>query len=178
MKLLTLRVTHGARHLMMLFAAALFLFGIASAAAAKGAKTEMVHPGDVQAGTYRIVTYEHAVLNDPVNIAILQKEGTPYDINFADSRFRNDLASGMQADQALSVARNFVESDPSVQNVDLTKIYAPDGTVIGYEMTPVFMPLRYGGLDPFVTNYKVAGNSVLGYVTEDPMLMSTEQGGG
>ncbi len=161
---------------MSFFAAALLLFGFASIAAAKGVSTALANPSELQ-GTYSVITYGCTAADDPATVAILQKEDTPYTFNFVAPVSQYNIISGLRADDALRQAEDFVQCGPSARQTELTKIYGPEGTVIGYEVKPVFTPLRYGseGVD---THYKVEGNKVLAYVTTDPLLQQDWMGTG
>jgi hypothetical protein len=43
----------------------------------------------------------------------------------------------------------------------LSKITAPDGDVVGYEIRPLYEPFRYGVDDVLYTNYKFEGEKVV-----------------
>ncbi len=160
--------------LTLFFLAALLVFGFASAASAKGVATDKVKPAEIQPGTYDLITS-----SNPAPIAILKKEGAPYDIKLATAGSTYNVTSGLIEDQALRSANDFLKKDSAVLNTDVKEIKGPDGSVIGYEMTPVNRPLRWGSLsDVTETTYKASGGKVWAYVAPDPMVQSETQGGG
>ena len=121
----------------VLFAAVL-LFVAVGTASAKGVKTDTVKPAEVQQGTYSVIT-----LNYPVPIALLQKEGQPYDIRPVTSRsYKTEY--GLSENQAIERAKEVLEKDPHVLKTNISEIKGPQGEIIGYELTPVYMPLYFG----------------------------------
>lgn len=178
MKVLISRIQQGVRH-MLAFAVALLVIGFASTAAARTAKTDMVSFSDIPSGSYKLVTYEQGTTNDPVMVAILQKEGTPYNLKFGTRGIVKDLGT-LPAEDAIKQAEAFVESSATVRDVEVAEIYGPDGTVLGYEVTPVFMPLRYGSSDVVDTHYDIQTdrNRTLASIGIDPLVGFSEQGGG
>ncbi len=150
--------------------ALLLLFAVVSTASAKGVKTEMTKPSDMQPGTYTVLTTTY-----PVPVAILQKGDQPYHISFRTTGSSYKVYQGLSQDQAISKAKSILEKDPAVQNTDLAEIKGPDGVIIGYEMNPVYKPLYFGsyaeaGLG--TVSYKIKGNDVFAYVTPNPIYAS------
>ena len=156
---------------------ALLFIGLAVSAEAKGVKTDRVKPYDVESGTYKVIGFEKGTVNDPMMIAILQREDVPYSLKFKTAGDSREV-TGLTQDEAIRQAEAYVKSNPAVTKTELSKIYDADGTLIGYEMTPVFMPMRYGSSDVVDSHFRVSGDRTLAYVTVDPMLQQIEQGGG
>lgn len=175
MKVLYLRPKgQGVLQMMLFFAAALLVFGFASAAWAKGVKTDTVKPAEVQSGTYDLITS-----SNPAPIAILKKEGAPYDIKLATAGSTYRVTSGLTKDRALKTANDFLKKDSEVQKTDVKEIKGPEGSVIGYEVTPEYKVLRWGNVPDITdTTYKASGSKVWAYVTPNPMVQSETQGGG
>jgi hypothetical protein len=163
----------------IVFAASLIVFGFAGGASARGVKTDVVKPAEIQAGTYTVITA--AV---PAPVAILKKEGAGYDIRLATAGSGYTVTSGLSGDVALLKATDVLEKDSSVSNVEITEIKSPEGSVIGYELTPVYMPLRYGSAgiagDVTGTSYSVSKEKerVLAYVAPDTLFEAEQWGGG
>ncbi len=158
----------------MLFAGIILLvaFGTASA---KGVKTGMVKPADIQPGTYSVIT-----LNYPVPIAILQKEGQPYDIR-PDTSGSYTPVHGLNEGQAIEKANTALVKDPHVLRTDISEIKASDGEVIGYALMPVYMPLYFGSFGQAglgTVDYTVKGNKVLAYVRPIPQILYNKMGAG
>ncbi len=176
--------SRSARHggMVMLLAAILFLFGFVSFASAKGVTTYVTKPADVQTGTYRLLGYGCNSAQDIGNVAILQREDSPYGIGFSPrSHYFGDtkvLLSGLTADQAVAEAKAFVQCNPNATKTDVAAIHAPDGSLVGYEVTPVFKPLAFGGTPGVDTSYSVKGNHIIAEVSPDPQAQMNIQGGG
>ncbi len=165
---------HGVLQMMLFFAAVLLVFGFASAASAKGVATDTVKPAGVQSGTYDLITS-----GSPAPIAILKKEGAAYDIKLATAGSTYKVTSGLTEDQAIKTANDFLKKDSAVLNTDVKEIKGPDGSVIGYEMTPVNRPLRWGSLSNIATtSYKASGDKVWAYVIPDPLYSADLMGAG
>jgi hypothetical protein len=180
MKIITLSIDMRRKNRMMLMlflASALLLVGFVSVAAAKGVSTDLSSAAEVQAGTYSLITNGCMATDDPSTVAILHKEGAPYNIGFARGT-DYQVISGLSAGEALRQAEAIVECSASVQDTEVAEISAPDGTLLGYEVSPTFMPLRYGSYHPVDTSYKIKGNEVVASVVLDPFVTMSDQGGG
>lgn len=163
----------------IVLAAALLVFGFAGGATARGVDTDVVEPAEIQSGTYSVIA-----ATEPAPIAILKKEDARYGIRLATAGSGYTVTEGLSGDQALVMARDLLEKDASVRDVEITEIKSPEGNVIGYELTPVFMPLRYGSAgiagDVTGTSYRVSEEKerVLAYVAPDPLFQAEQMGGG
>lgn len=166
-----------ARHAVSLAVAFLFVGMAAFSADAGGVKTDRVKPDDVQAGTYRVVGFERGTVNDPLRIAILQRSDVPYNLKFKTAGVSREVA-GLSETDAIRRAEAFVKSNPAVTETEVSRIYGDDGTLIGYEVSPVFMPMRYGSSDVVDSHYRISEDRTLAFVTVDPLLSDIEQGGG
>lgn len=158
----------------VLFAAVL-LFVAVGIASAKGVKTDTIKPAEVQPGTYSVITS-----NYPVPFALLQKEGQPYDIKLETSgSYKTDY--GLSEDQAIEKAKAVLEKDVHVQKTNIAEIKGPQGEVIGYELTPVYMPLYFGSFGQTglgSVQYIVKGSDVLAYVRPIPQIQYNRMGAG
>lgn len=160
-------------------AAALLIFVFAGGASARGVDTDLVEPAEIQSGTYTLIAAE-----EPAPIAILKKEGAGYDIRLGSAGSGYTVTESLSEDRALMMATDLLEKDSAVTDVEIAEIKGPDGNVIGYELTPVFMPLRYGSAgiagDVTGTSYSVSEEKerVLAYVAPDPLFEAEKWGGG
>jgi hypothetical protein len=157
-------------------AVALLFIGLAASAEAKAVKTDRVKPHDVQAGTYNVIGYEQETVNGPIRVAILQKEDAP-NIKFKTPGDTKQV-TGLTQDNAIRQAEAYVKANPAVTKTELSKMYDADGTLIGYEMSPIFLPMRYGSSDVVDSHFRISEDRTLAYVTVDPLLQQVEQGGG
>jgi hypothetical protein len=162
----------------LLLAIAMLFVGFLSSASAKDVSTRAEKESSIQPGTYSLVAYGCNAASDPQAVAFLQRDDSPYRVSIVQPRAEYQMAAGLTADEAFKRAENFVTCNPNAIRTDISSIKAPDGTLIGYELTPVLAPLHSGSVDPVDTAYRVKGNDVLAYVTVDPLLQMNEMGGG
>lgn len=172
--------------LMLFLAGAILLFGFASPAAARDISIQHADASEVQ-GTFTIIAYGCESTSESPSLAILKKEGTAYDFTvepttafFWGSLQETDTQkmTGVRAPEALARATSFVKCNPDVMDVEINKIVGPQGTVLGYEVRPVYMPLRYGSEGLFSTAYTIEQNQVLASVIGNPLSTTDQWGGG
>jgi hypothetical protein len=176
---LTIKYPSTAVALKALLIAVAFLFvGIVSSASAKGVSTSMDKETNIMTGTYSVVAYGCNGAADPRAVAFLQRDDAPYRVSIVEPRADVQTVMGLTADEAFRRAEDFVTCNPNAGEVELARITAPDGTLIGYEVSPVYLPLHSGSSDGVETAYRVEGNKVMAYVTADPLLQLNEMGGG
>lgn len=157
------------------FFTSVLLFVVIGTASAKGVTTGTVKPTDVQPGTYSVIT-----LNYPVPLAILQKEGQPYEIKPKTSgSYKTD--HGLSEVQALAKADSAIEKDVHVRKTAISEIKGPDGAVVGYQLTPLYMPLYFGSFGQTglgTVDYTVKGKAVLAYLRPIPQIMYNKMAAG
>lgn len=163
----------------MLVLSVLFLFvGFVSSASAKDISTRLEKQSAIQSGTYTMTAYGCNAADDLQAVAILEKETSPYHVSIVEPRAQYQVLSGLSADEAYRLAEDFVTCNPNAQQTELSRMTAADGSLIGYEMKPVYLPLRAGSSDGVETTYRLKGDSLLAYVDVDPLLRLNEFGGG
>ncbi len=179
MNLLVNRHYRFAPLLMLFLTAAMLLFAVASTASARTLTTDAVKPADIQGGTYSLIAHGCNSAEDLAPVAILQREDTPYHFGVVAPRGETQTIAGLTRDEALRRAQDFVNCNPSVlQRADITEIRGPNDTLVGYEVKPVYYPLRSGSSDGVHTSYRVKGDTILTYVYPDPLLQGNQMGGG
>jgi hypothetical protein len=112
-------------------------------------------------GTYSVIFYGCNFLNDLETIAFLDKEGDRYNFEPFAPDFKFKVKKMVAAEEALAHANDFVKCNTSFYRSRLSKISAPNGDVVGYEIRPLYEPVRYGVDDVLYTNYKFEGEKVL-----------------
>lgn len=162
----------------LFIAAAFLLFGFASTATAKGVTIEDAKISELQGGTYSVFGYGCNASEDTPAIAILKREGTPYDFTMDAPVAEYRVSSGLAVGDAVRLAEKFVQCNPEAQDVEFNRIVAPDGTVLGYEMTPIYSPLRYGSAGLIGTSYRIEENMVFADVEVNPLTELNDWGGG
>lgn len=183
-------LTQRAFPLLILFAvtAGLLLLGAVATAEAKDVTIRGAEASELQ-GQYTIIAYGCESTSDSPSLAILKKEGTGYDFEVEVSTpayFWNSpqipsdtqTLSGVPAMEALRRAENFVKCNPEVQDVELNRITGPQGTVLGYEVRPVYMPLRYGSAGLQGVTYSLEERDIIASVSLNPLAEKNDWGGG
>jgi hypothetical protein len=162
----------------LLIAIAFLFIGLVSNASARGISSSMDKDSNILAGNYSVVAYGCNGANDPTAVAFLQREDSPYRFSIIEPRADVQTVAGLTEDEAFRRAEDFVTCNPNADDVELARITAPDGTLIGYEVTPVYVPLHAGSSEGVQTAYRVDGNNIRTYLTIDPLLQLNQMGGG
>ena len=118
-----------------------------SCAGVKVLHTERLKDASGVTGTYTLILYGSNHSNDLETVAVLDREGDAYDIEPYAPDWRYERVKGVGADEALERARAQVNFHPSFMRTYLKRIIGPDGSVIGYEVRPMYFLLSYGELD-------------------------------
>ena len=176
--------------LMAFLTASLLLTGFASVAAAKGLIVQPADVSELQGKKFTVTGYGCNTAGETASLAILQQEGTPYTFSlvsrptsFWDTPTLSNeyqTLTDVPAGEALAAAEDIVKCSPEVQDVYFNRISTPEGTVLGYEMKPIYMPVRFGSIDRNMisTDYRIDGNQVIGSVKPDALATKNDWGGG
>ena len=126
-------------------------------------RTETAVPGQIT-GVYTLILYGGNSANDVETLAILAKEGTPYTFDIFAPSFDYSVIKNISARQALDKAKKFVSFNPEFWKLQINKILAPQGSVIGYEVKPLFYPGVFDNPDVIDTYYRMTGDKVTVYI--------------
>lgn len=111
-------------------------------------------------GTYTLFLHGGRYAADLQNVAILDKEGDPYTFEIYAPKFDYKISRGVPARQAAEEAEKFVRLHYAVRNSQWEKILGPEGSVIGYEVRPLYQPLETGYPDILDITYVIRQNKV------------------
>jgi hypothetical protein len=123
----------------------------------KPLKTVAATPADVS-GTFTLILYGANYLDDLETIAILDYEGDEYSFEPFAPEFNYKVKKGVQAQEALKEAEEFVSFHSSFWKSQLSKIINEEGLTIGYEVRPLYRPFIYGFSDILEVYYWLKGN--------------------
>ncbi len=117
-------------------------------------------------GAYNLILYGGQNARDFRSIVILDRVGDPYTILPFGAAFNYRIIDNLTAAEAMARGERFINDLAEYRTMERREIYAPDKTVIGYELRPLYMPLSTGLLgDLLDTSYLLqAENRVLVYV--------------
>lgn len=90
-------------------------------------------------------------------VAIIDVEGDDYTFEIFSSPYNYSVMNNLTADQALGEASKFLSS----WKRQMRMILDDNGSIIGYEIRPLFRAVDYGGSDIFDTVYKPEGNNII-----------------
>jgi hypothetical protein len=132
-------------------------------------KTVVPHTVDVQ-GTYTLILYGGNYSGDLETVAILDREGDRYTFEPYSPAFNYRVIKGQTSDHALPAAEQFVRRAPSYQSEQLRSVLDETGTVIGYELRPLYLPFVYGTSDVLDIDYRSRGEKVIVTIRLKPFL--------
>ncbi len=133
-------------------------------------KLETATPSEVT-GSYTLILYGCRYPDDLENVAILAKEETAsslFDIYSLPTRYKSK--SGLSADDALREAEKFVTCSVHYQQTRFSKIADTEGNVIGYEVRPLYSPIRFGRYDVLDIQYVAHEGRIVVYIKLDPTV--------
>ena len=121
---------------------------------------------DTSPGTYNLILYGGQNARDFKSIAILDRVDDPYTILPFGAAFNYRIIENLSAVEAMESGERFINDLAEYRATDKREILAPDHTVIGYELRPLFLPLATGLLgDILDTSYVLEEeNRVMVYV--------------
>ena len=120
-------------------------------------KTESARPAEVS-GVFTLILYGAHYLDDLETVAILDFEGDEYYFEFYAPEFNYKVKNGVQAQEAMKEAENFVSFHNSFWRSQLSKIVNKEGVPIGYEVKPLYRPFVYGFSDILDVYYWLKGD--------------------
>jgi len=148
-------------------------------------RTEAATSSDIS-GVFTLILYGANYSDDLETVAILDYEGDGYYFEPFAPSFNYKVIKGIQAQEALKEAGQFVSFHNSFWKYNLSTIFSPGGEPIGYEVKPLYMPFVYGFSDILDVYYWLKGEGkVKVIIILDNLVESTripgagaESGGG
>ncbi len=128
-------------------------------------------------GTYRVIFYGCNFFNDLETIAFLDGEADQYTFEPYAPDFNYRIKKGVAAQEALGEANKFVNCNTSFSRAQLSKIVAPNGDTMGYEVRPLYYPFTYGVDDVLYTDYRIKGDKVVITIRLVPSVQKMLQNG-
>ncbi len=129
-------------------------------AGGKHLRTAPAKGGDLQ-GTYALILYGGNYADDLETIAILDKEGDRYTFAPYAPSFTYRIITGQTAEHAVPAAEQFIRRHPSYNRTQVQAILDEQGSVIGYEWRPLYLPLAFGTDDVLDVDYVLRGEKVI-----------------
>ena len=141
----------------------------------KRLRTEATQTADFQ-GAYTLILYGGNYSGDLETVAILDREGDRYTFEPYAPAFNYKVIKGQTSDHALPAAEQFVRRNPSYHSEQLRSVLDETGTVIGYELRPLYLPFVYGTSDVLDIDYRSRGEKVIVTIRLKPFLEQQDGG--
>jgi len=138
---------------------------------------EMVRDEKVIRGSFTLILYGGRYFDDLETIAVLDSEEDEYTFEPYAPEFHYHLKKNMAAENAFKEAMHFVSAHSSFINAHVSRLVDRDGRVLGYEVRPIYLPLRYGLSDILDASYRLKGKKVTVYLYLKPFIKRPEENG-
>lgn len=122
---------------------------------------EPLKDGEQIEGTFTLVLYGANHAYDLETIALLDKEGDAYQFEPYAPEFTYRIKKHLSSKEALAEAEKFVGWHHSFRNIMIRKITDEKGSLLGYEVRPLYYPLDFGFSDILDVNYFKSGNKII-----------------
>jgi len=153
----------------------LIIIGFISLSGDDHLKTEAAKPADVQ-GTFTLLLYGCSSRDDLTNAAILDKEGDPYTFEIYAPDFSYTSKAGLSAAEALQEAERFVRCNIQSDRSQLRRVLNPAGTVIGFELRPLYSVGTFGRDDLLDVRYVIKDRKIIVHIELDPAIERQRSG--
>lgn len=110
---------------------------------------------------YDLILYGGRHLNDIETIAILDKAGDAYTIEPLAPGFDYYIHRNYPGLNAINSARRWVSFNPAFAGIKTQRIKDRDGSIIGYEVRPLYQPFVFGTMDVLSTSYSLREDGVV-----------------
>ena len=130
-----------------------------SPVAAAADRTADLKGGEIT-GMYTVILYGGRYAGDAETVAFLDPEGDPYTLEPYAPDFDYSVLTGLPSKDAFAVAAAFVSSHPDFWATQTRQILDAQGHIAGYEVRPLYYPLRFGLSDILDIDYTTKENQV------------------
>ena len=110
-------------------------------------------------GTFNLILYGGNHLQDLETTAILDVAGDPYTIVPRAPKFDYRVIEGLDAAEAIERARAFDLRNPAAAAVLPIRVYTAQGTVVAYELRPLYQPFAFE--DVLRVSYWESGDGII-----------------
>jgi hypothetical protein len=155
----------------------LFFLGLLTASCGMhfASQPPSVDPKEIT-GTYSVIVYGGRHANDLETIGFFDREDDDYSIAVNAPDFDYKVKRGMAAADALKYAREAVGFHRSYWSMYITRIVAPDGHFVGYELRPLYPSFEFGYSDVLDVFYSWRGKALVVTVRLKPQVRRQLEG--
>ena len=139
------------------------LIGAGIAAAASVLKLANANESEV-VGTFSVVLYASGPSDGLQTLAILDRQDDAYTFEPYAPAFDYTVKKGLSAKEALETAQAFVRGSAAFQRAQLSSIRDSSGTLLGFEVRPLYYSHIYGMSDVLDVSYEIMDKTVRVYI--------------
>ena len=121
-------------------------------------------------GTFTLILYGGGHSNDVETMAILDKEGDRYTFEPFAPKFKYIVKRGLPAKEALEEASEFISWHNSFHHSQLSGIIDENGKMLGYELRPLYLPLKFGVDDIMDIDYRMRADKIAVIIRLKPFV--------
>lgn len=123
--------------------------------------SEPLKDGKSIQGTFTLILHGANHSTDLETIAILDREGDGYEFEPFAPEFAYRIKKNLSANEALSEAEKFVGWHHSFRNAIISRLVDAKGSLLGYEVRPLYYPLDFGEIDVLDIDYFKSGIKII-----------------
>jgi len=127
---------------------------LGSCAGGKQLRTELAQDPEIT-GSYTLILFGTRNAYELKTIAFLDKEGDGYELVPYAPEYNYKVIKNLPGTEALNKALDYVKWPRDYRSSQVRKILDDQGSVIGYEVRPLYDPLAYGISNVLVVQYWV-----------------------
>ena len=135
-------------------------FSLGSCAGGKQLKTELAQDSEIT-GSYTLILYGTRNAYELKTIAFLDREGDGYELVPYAPEYDYEVMKNVPGTEALNKALDYVKWPRDYRSSQVRKILNDQGSVIGYEVRPLYDPLAYGISNVLVVQYWVKEGGIV-----------------
>lgn len=120
-----------------------------------------VEEGAISTGTYTVILYRGYGYRDLDSAAFLDKEGDGFSLARNGSETGVIRIQNLDGAHAVQEAEQFLGHHADFDYAQIQALTTSDGTLVGYEIRPIFRTTDASGADPLQITYAAAGNRYL-----------------
>ena len=127
---------------------------LVSCAGGKQLRTELSQDSGIT-GSYTLILFGTRTAYELKTVAFLDKEGDGYELVPYAPEYNYKVIKNLPGTEALNKALDYVKWPRDYKSSQVRKILDEQGSVIGYEVRPLYDPLAYGISNVLVVQYWV-----------------------
>jgi len=127
--------------------------------------------GGLQDGPYTLFLYGCSNNQSIENTVLFAPEGGKHPISVYGPKFEYKVKQGLPAKEALREAEQFLQCSVFYRKTELRNIVDTAGSVIGYELRPLYSYIDFGTEDVLLVDYRqMEDGRVVVYIKLDPRV--------